>query len=113
MIECYRFGSMIVNGVQYLADLKIIKGKVIPNWWRKQRHVVGPDDVADIIQASPQILVVGKGSPGLMEVDPKLRNILDRESIELIELPTSEAVIRFNQLWSEGRDVAGAFHLTC
>jgi hypothetical protein len=113
MIESYVFGSMRVAGALYVADLKIIDGRVAAHWWRKAGHVVDVGDVDDILAAHPRHLVVGMGQPGMMRVAPALRSALAAARVELIEVPTAEAVGRFNALHAAGEKVAGAFHLTC
>ena len=113
MIEAYQFGSMQVAGRMYHHDLKIIRGEVQPEWWRKTSHSVEIDDVADILAARPECLVVGQGKPGHMQVTGTLHATLADAGIELIEAPTEAALQTFNRLNREGRNVAGAFHLTC
>lgn len=113
MIDNYQFGSMVVGGKQYRNDLKMIQGKVIAHWWRSQGHSVAVCDVGDIFAARPEVLVVGTGKPGRMRVEDPLRSALAQAGIELIEQPTAVAVETFNRLWAEGKNVAGAFHLTC
>ncbi len=113
MIEAYRFGNIKVDGKNYTSDIKIIGGRVISNWWRKTGHEVDVGDVADILNSDVDILVVGKGQPGMMKVSAALRDELERKGIKLIEKPTAEAYEEFNRLFSEGKKVAAAFHLTC
>ena len=113
MIEGYQFGSMKIAGKKYNNDLKIIDGKVISDWWRKEGHSVDQTDADDILAARPEVLVVGNGSPGRMQVEQSLRSALADAKIKLIEEPTERAMKTFNRLYEEGKDVAGAFHLSC
>jgi hypothetical protein len=113
MIKNYQFGRMIVEEKEHHSDLKIIGREVIPSWWRKEGHVVDAEDVDDILAANPEILVVGMGDPGKMQVSDSLRAVLASTHIQLIEKPTAEAAAMFNSLSESGRKVAGAFHLTC
>ena len=113
MIEAYSFGRMTVNGVTYIDDLMIIEGNVKENWRRKTGHYVDMADVRDILMAEPDVLVLGKGRSGMMEVAPSLRAHLSEIGMALIAENTTEAVRTFNQLWQEGRKVAAGFHLTC
>ncbi|HOV85121.1 MAG TPA: MTH938/NDUFAF3 family protein [Syntrophobacteraceae bacterium] len=113
MISGYQFGRILIEGKAYRSDLKILGGKVLPDWWRKEGHEVAPEDVEDILSAQPEILVVGMGEPGRMQVLESLRSRLVQANIQLLEEPTSKAVESFNRLTREGRNVAGAFHLTC
>jgi hypothetical protein len=113
MIEAYSFGSLTFAGKRYGKDLKILRGRVTDNWWRKDGHRVDVGDVEDILGAAPAILVVGMGANGLMQVSEKLKTTLSERNIQLIAQPSGEAAKTFNKLLEEGKDVAGAFHLTC
>ena len=113
MIEKYVFGKIVVNGVTYSNDIKIIQGTIIPDWWRKSGHQVGMDDVKDILDSETNILVIGTGKYGLMKLTSLLKEYLKNNSILIIEKNTSEAVKIFNQLYEEGKKVSAGFHLTC
>ena len=113
MIEKYSFGKLAIKGKVYTHDLKIIRGRVAPDWWRKNGHRVEIDDIADILKEKTDILVLGKGKPGLMKSTDSLRKFLQKKEIELIEVSTSKAIDTFNQLLKEGKRVSAGFHLTC
>jgi len=113
MIDHYSFGNIVINGVRYTDDIKIVKGKVIPEWWRKSGHFVEVDDIQDILKSKPEIVVIGKGSPGQMKSTSSLREFLRKTGTELIEEKTVEAVETFNQLYMERKNVAAGFHLSC
>ncbi len=113
MIEAYSFGSMTVAGKRYGKDLKILRGQITENWWRKEGHRVDVGDVEDILEAGPEVLVVGMGANGLMRVGKRLKAALADQGIQLVAQPSGEAAKTFNRLVEEGKDVAGAFHLTC
>ena len=113
MIERYSFGNIVINGITYKDDIKIIHGNVVTTWWRNRGHKVDPDDIKDIIEAKPSVLVLGKGQPGLMKSTPSLREFLEKNNIDLIEEKTSKAVKTFNRLVVEGKNVCAGFHLSC
>jgi hypothetical protein len=113
MIEAYDFGTMRVMGQTHHHDLKIIENQVIDNWWRRQGHVLSTEDIADVLNAHVETLVIGTGAYGVMKVSPEVTEALSARGIELVSLPTREAVAAFNRLHRQGRHVAGAFHLTC
>ncbi|MBI4774444.1 MAG: hypothetical protein HY788_09740 [Deltaproteobacteria bacterium] len=113
MIKSYSFGQMKIDGEVHRQDLKIVKGRVLGNWWRNEDHRLDTDDVRDILSAGPDILVVGTGYSGNMRVEESLRSLLEERGTELIAETTTDAVHTFNKLVSEGKEVAGAFHLTC
>jgi hypothetical protein len=113
MITDFSFGKIVVNGRTYTDDIKIVRGQVVSDWWRKSGHRVDVEDVADILDSSPEIIVIGKGSPGLMKTSAPLREKLANHHITLIEKKTSKAIEVFNTLFQEGRKVAGGFHIAC
>lgn len=113
MILQYKETCMSGNGSLFCRDLKIIGEAVVENWWRKEGHRIDTEDVTDILAASPEVLVVGTGYAGFMEVPSSLRTTLKKKNIRLIAERTPEAVKTFNDLHSRGKRVAAAFHLTC
>jgi hypothetical protein len=113
MIDSYQFGAMSVKGKTHRNDLKIIGDQVIGDWWRIEGHAVHEADIADILSASVEILVVGTGDPGRMQISRGAAQALERLEIRVLAFPTRQAVGIFNALRAEGKRVAGAFHLTC
>ncbi|MHC4424064.1 MAG: MTH938/NDUFAF3 family protein [Planctomycetota bacterium] len=113
MIDKFSFGTITVDSQIYNNDIKIIKGKVVPDWWRTSGHTVDLDDVQDILQAGPDIVVIGKGDPGHMRITDTLKEYTAAHGIKLIVENTSEASKTFNHLCREGRNVAGGFHVGC
>jgi hypothetical protein len=114
MIEQYEEGSYLkIDGTQYYNDLKIIDGRVKGRWWRSQGHRLQTEDIFDILAAEPEIFVIGTGYAGNMRVPDDVRSAIENKDIGVITAKTAQAVEIFNRLYAEGKDVAGAFHLTC
>jgi hypothetical protein len=111
-IEDYSFGSIRIDGRTYSADLIVLPDRVVPNWWRREGHNLVPEDLADVLAAPPQTLVVGTGSPGMMKVPPATREALLALGIEVIVEPTSQAIQTYNRISSEST-AAACLHLTC
>lgn len=111
-IESYSFGKMVIEGKTYTQDLIIYPESIQEAWWRKSGHSVCIDDIENILKEKPETLVVGKGSPGMMDVLTTTKKALEKAGITLIEEPTEKAVKIYNEL-SKTRRICGAFHLTC
>ena len=111
-IETYRFGHIVIDGQPYDRDVIILPYRVLGGWWRKEGHVLHPDDLKTVFDAMPEVLVVGQGAYGKMKVAPETRQALQAASIELVALPTKEACQTYNRL-RELQTVAAALHLTC
>jgi hypothetical protein len=111
-IDSYDFGQIVIDGVAYRQDLLIWPGKIKTDWWRQESHLLQVHDVAEALAAGPEILVVGQGQPGRLEVDRTLAAYLRDKGIELVAAPTKEACRIINSLAGKRR-VAAALHLTC
>ena len=112
-IDDYDFGWMVIDGQRYDRDLIIAGDKVIPNWWRQQGHHLALADLAAVLAVAPDFLVVGTGKAGGMRIAPETREALLEKGTILEAYNTATASKRFNELTAAGRNVAGAFHLTC
>jgi hypothetical protein len=113
MIEDYGFGNMTVMGKSHRNDLKIIDSEIVGNWWRREGHALYAEDIDDILYSAAEVLVVGTGAYGNMQVTDEAAKAIKGRGIELVAIPTKEAVTIFNTLHGQGKKVAGAFHLTC
>ena len=114
LIESYVSGrSMRVAGKTYTTDLKIIGDTVKDNWWRRKGHRLLSDDIVDILESRPDVLVVGTGYAGNLDIPANLRRDIAELGVRLLSERTAEAVELFNRHRTREENVAGAFHLTC
>lgn len=111
-IEHYSFGSITVDGKTYTSDVIIYPGRVDSSWWRKEGHNLHIVDLTDVINAKPQVLVIGTGASGLMKVLKETLSHLESKGIEVHVERTDKAVELFNKLQKD-KIVIAAFHLTC
>jgi hypothetical protein len=111
-IKDYKFGHIVVDGKQHTRDLILLPDQVIANWWRKAGHRLDVDDLQKALDATPEVLVVGTGAHGMMDVPPETRQAVEAAGIELQAARTGEAWQMYNDL-RERRRTVGAFHLTC
>ena len=112
-IEGFQFGRITVDGQLYTNDLKVCGNRVIYPWWRKSGHRVEFEDVRDLVEAGPEIIVLGQGDPGNMKAAKELKEYLQDRGISLYEIPTREAVQEYVRLAEQGREVCLGLHLTC
>jgi len=111
-IDSYSFGRIDVDGVSYSEDVIILRNRVVSPWWRDAGgHVFAPLDLADVIAAKSEAVVLGTGSFGRVKVLPELLQQLSGS--EVVVERTGRAVDIFNRLSDDGRDVVAALHLTC
>jgi hypothetical protein len=112
-IDSYRFGQIVIDAVSYSSDCIITGDSVQSNWWRRQGHSLAAEDLETVIEAAPEVLVVGCGASGMMKVPRQTQQFLRRHNIKFEALDTQRAVQRFNELSQAGVKAAAALHLTC
>lgn len=111
-IEHYSFGRITIDGKTYTSDVIIYPGRVDSSWWRKEGHYLQVVDLTDVINAKPDILIIGTGYSGVMQVPKETINYLESKGIEVHVARTEKAVEMFNKLQKD-KIVVAALHLTC
>jgi len=111
-IEHYAFGKIVIDGKTYTSDVIIYPGRVDASWWREQGHYLQAVDLADIIGAKPDTLIVGTGYSGVMTVPEETIRFVGSKGIEIWVERTERAVELYNSP-KKGRTVIAALHLTC
>lgn len=112
-ITNYTFGKISIDGKTYHSDVIITSNKVQDNWRRKEGHYLAIADLDDVLDANPEVLIIGSGYYGRMQVPEVTRDILNEKGIQVEVVPTSDAVEKFNQLQQECARIVAALHLTC
>jgi hypothetical protein len=111
----YSFGSIRVDGVTYDHDLVIDHGRIRKRKKansRKFRDQYGhtPLSAAEDIPWRCRRLVIGTGAAGALPVLEQVRDQARRRNVELVVLPTSEAIA---VLTGATKDTNAILHLTC
>lgn len=68
--------------------------------------------LADIINAKPEMLLIGSGYSGVMHVPDETLRFVRSKGIDIKVAITGAAVDMFNKLQNEKKVIA-AFHITC
>jgi hypothetical protein len=110
-IDRYSFGTLVVDGIVYTRDVLIFPDRVVSPWWRKEGHLLRMEDLEEVLREKPEVLVIGKGYSGVMEVPDFLVQALAVEGIRVVVKNTPEAVGIFNILNYPNK--VAALHLTC
>ncbi|MFX1392185.1 MAG: Mth938-like domain-containing protein [Promethearchaeota archaeon] len=109
-INSYEFGKIVIENKIYTSDIILLGKSVKPKWWREKGHNLVKKDLKEIVEFSPELLIIGTGAYGMMSVPSELSKQLN---IKIASHPTKEAVKRYNQEIKSNKKIAGAFHLTC
>ena len=118
-IERYAFGKITIDGQTYSKDIIILPDQVWDGWWREQGHNLCMADLEKALAAKPQILIVGTGYFGLMQVPEQTqKGVLEQGVQEVVVANTRQAVEKYNTLTADNQVVAArrivaALHLSC
>jgi hypothetical protein len=112
MIEMYEFGKIVINGNEYHKDLIVYPDTIESGWWRQQGHSLSVEDIKRVFASHPDVIVIGTGYHGVMDVPSQCRDAITSQGIDLIVEKTTDACHTYNRL-AKTHKVVGAFHLTC
>ena len=111
-IDEYRFGKITIDGIHYTRDLIILPSRIVAGWWRGEGHLLQIDDLKDVFDARPQLLIVGQGAYSRMRVSAEVEHTLEAAGIAWMAHATEFACQEYNRQ-STSQEVAAALHLTC
>ena len=112
-IDNYEFGKIVINGKEYSNDVIIFPDHVKGDWWRDEGHVFSVKDLEEAFNAEPEILILGIGHDGMVNVKDEVMEHCNKKNIQTVVEKTGKAVETFNKLSGEDKKVVAALHLTC
>ena len=112
IIDKYQFGKIIVNGTTYQNDIIIFPDYVQDQWWRKKGHNLQISDLDSVINFKPEVLFIGTGMYGLMQVGDLVIKKLKDFGINKIFVDKTKKVCEEYNLEKVLQKIA-ALHLTC
>jgi hypothetical protein len=111
-IDSYQFGQIVIDRQVFTQDVIILPECIIPNWWRQSGHNLSVEDLKEVFDAKPEVLLIGQGAYSRMRVPPQTEQALQKAGIEVIA-QTSQTVCKlYNELRLKKR-AALVIHLTC
>ena len=91
----------------------IFPDHVQKRWWRQEGHRLAREDLETVLAEMPDVLVVGTGYDGRMQVPEETLDALRSVGIDVKVEKTSSAVEELNRLQRECARIVAALHLTC
>ena len=109
------FGSITIDGVTYTHDIVIDRGRVAkrkkkPSKKFRENFGHTPISVEEKLPWKCRRLIIGTGNYGSLPVMEDVKDEARRRKIELLILPTNEAVAA---LVKEPKDTNAVLHITC
>lgn len=113
VIDSYSFGTIVIDGKEYTKDVIIYPdGRIQSSWRRKDGHTLCAEDISDLIDYAPELIIAGTGAYGIMKPEAELVELLYNKGITFRALPSRKAVDEYNRLCGE-KKIGACFHLTC
>ncbi len=111
-IDSYEFGRMVINGQAYTTDLILYPDHIDASWWRVEGHRLCLQDLDAAMSVKPDILLIGTGYSGVMQVPDDVRRAVTQKGIDFYVAKSGEAADLFASFPRDKKMVA-VFHLTC
>ncbi len=115
--EDFKFGSVVVAGKRYGRDVLMF-----PDGEVRQRkggfgkfgaHLIRRREIEELLKARPEAVLVGTGTSAKVKLATDAELYVKEAKVELIALPSREAIERLNRLMDEGKRVSALIHITC
>lgn len=105
-----RFGLLVYSAIPFPAADLVIHANGLPALRGSKAHFVGFAEIEPLLRERPDVLIVGTGYNNMVQVEEE---ILAMSAVQVLPLPTPQAVRRYNELRGEGKRVAAIIHSTC
>jgi hypothetical protein len=118
VINSCQFGSITIDGKKY-GQVLILGDRVEERDEKKLQdmfgttHRIGPWEIAKLIDGSPEVVFIGTGQEGVLEVDEDVSLEIEEAGPRLIVQPTPQAVVTYNELVKRNKIVNALIHTTC
>jgi hypothetical protein len=76
-------------------------------------HKIGDWEIEELLSNNPEIIIIGTGQNGAMQIDEDLAKKLKANSSELIIAETPQAIEIYNEQIKFGKRVNALIHTTC
>jgi len=117
-IDSTQFGEITIDGKKY-SQVLIVGNLVVERNYDKLKdlfgtsHKMGGWEIENLLKENPEIIVVGTGQNGAMEIDENFFKIMKNNGIEVIADLTPKAIEIFNAKVRGGKRVNALIHTTC
>lgn len=116
-IDSFKFGAIVIDGKKHKRDVFLLPDGSIRDrkraFWRLGSHNIKKEELGELIEAGPEMVIIGKGAMSRAKLDPDAEAAIREAKTELMVLPSKEAVEKWNEQVGLGRRVAALIHITC
>jgi len=117
-INSTEFGNVVIDDKKYNQVL-ITGDSIMERDYNKLKelfntsHKIGDWEVEELLKENPEIIVIGTGQNGAMEVDKEFIDSMKQKNIEVIAVETPKAIEIYNEKVKSNKRVNILIHTTC
>ncbi|MBN2042354.1 MAG: hypothetical protein JW754_00950 [Candidatus Aenigmarchaeota archaeon] len=110
-INSMKFGEITIDNKTYYSDMTV--------WWdgrieyREKSHVFGVEEFSKIAAKNPEMVVIGTGVEGVVNVSEDMEALANEKNIQVFVDTSPKAIEMFNAFQNEGKKVVAVIHSTC
>jgi len=110
-IKRIEFGNIQIDHEVFdRDDFFLFKDLIEPT---DKSHHVTAKDFKHMMLREPEVVIISTGFNNLVKIDEGVFELAKQSGIELFELPTPDALKKFQELSKKGKNVAARIHTTC
>lgn len=116
-MDWFKFGAIFIDGKKHKRDVLLFPDGIIQErrrgFWRLGSHSIKKEEVDELMGANPDTVIIGTGAYSRAKLASDALLALQEAKVEMIVLPSREAVQRLNEQVREGKRVSALIHITC
>ena len=116
-VNSFDFGSIVIDGKNYPYDVVVLADGTVKEREASKAmfggHSIRKNEIEELAKTKPETVIVGTGTSGMAAVSDDAQDYVREAKLDLVVLPSPEAIEKLNQLMDKGRNVAALIHITC
>jgi hypothetical protein len=117
-IDQIGWGQITVNGKEYhqvliIGEEVFERDSTLLHRLFGTTHKMSDLELKKLLEGKPEVVLIGSGWDGLVEVNQRLGTETQKLGIKMIVLKTTEAVEEYNKLVEQGKKINALIHTTC
>ncbi|MGV7977186.1 MAG: MTH938/NDUFAF3 family protein [Anaerolineaceae bacterium] len=117
-ITHFEWARFTINGAVHGPDKGVGKDiflckEGVSAWHERKGHKLKPGMLTRALKIRPEVLLIGTGVEGALEIGKKARNAASSAGVQMVAMRTPQACQEYNRLFHLGKKVVLLAHGTC
>ena len=117
-ITQFDWGKFTINGEVHSPGQGVgkdifLSAEGVSAWHEREKHKLKPEMLMRALKRSPEILLIGTGVEGALEIGKKALEAAKIAGVPLVAMRTPDACQEYNRLFQLGKKVILLAHGTC